>query len=556
MNVSRKILWVDDDANMLQAMRRTFHGKYELMTCTSGHEALEMLHAQGPFAVVVSDYHMPRMNGVQFLTEVRRVAPESVGIMLTILADLRVAVRALHEAGIYRFLNKPCPTDILQATLDDALEHYRLMRREHGLVEELEVANGRLRGVNAQLAEAHRKALEASQTKSNFLATMSHEIRTPMTAILGFAEEVLSTEMSEGERRSAVETIRRNGRHLLSIVNDILDLSKIEAAKMEILPRRVSLPGLIAEVGSLMRGRARAKGLEFVTEFNGMIPETIHVDDTRLKQILINLLGNALKFTDTGSIGIRVFGRACRDGHALTIDVFDTGPGMTTEELDVIFEPFQQGRATMKSAADGTGLGLAISQRLAQLLRIAVEVTSERGHGSQFRLSLPMGATEGHGMLTPAQALEATTIAREPELAPLPKVMEGRVLLAEDGPDNQRLIGSLLRRAGLDVTIVEDGQQAAEQALAGWRDGPPFDVILMDMQMPVLDGYEATRFLRAQGYTYPILALTANAMVTERSACLEAGCDDFLSKPIDRVLLMSSIAEHLKLVRLREGCLE
>ena len=405
------------------------------------------------------------------------------------------------------------------------------------------------RQAEERLQQAKDAAEAATQAKSAFLANMSHEIRTPMTSILGFTENLLDPRLSDSEKLNAVHTVRRNGEHLLQIINDILDISKIEAGKVEVERIRYEPIRLVADVKSLMQVRANAKNLPFSIEYTGAVPETIESDPTRLKQILVNLVGNAIKFTETG--GVRLITRLIDDAgeHKLQFDIIDTGPGMTEEQVGRLFQAFTQGDTSTTRRFGGTGLGLMISKRLAEMLGGTITVDSRPGEGSLFRLTVATGPLDGVKMLDdPA----AATIAR-PETDVTAKVGVAKlgcsILLAEDGPDNQRLIAHVLRRAGAEVTVVQNGKLAVDAALAavhGRREGDPkcpYDVILMDMQMPVMDGYEATALLRQRGYTGPIIALTAHAMASDRQKCIDAGCDDYATKPIDRKKLIATIQQ-------------
>jgi signal transduction histidine kinase/ActR/RegA family two-component response regulator len=400
----------------------------------------------------------------------------------------------------------------------------------------------------AELQQAKLAAEAANHAKSEFLANMSHEIRTPMTAILGFSDMLLEDSdlgaAAGPQRVEAAETIQRNARYLLGIINDILDLSKIEAGRMQVEHIPCPLCQLIAEVISLARVPIQAKGLRFDSEYVGPVPETIRTDPTRLRQILINLLVNAGKFTAVGSV--RLITRFVRAGDQsrMDFDVVDTGVGMSAEEAANLFHPFTQADASTTRRFGGTGLGLTISSRLATLLGGGVTlVASEKGVGSRFRLSVATGPLDGVKMIADphnATVLIGGTRAAARGTAP-PSLPGCRVLLAEDGPDNQRLITHFLKKAGALVTVVNDGRQAVELALAAQRQDAPFHVILMDMQMPVMDGYAAAALLRSQGYTGPIIALTAHAMAADRDKCLGAGCNDYLAKPIERAQLLRQV---------------
>jgi signal transduction histidine kinase/CheY-like chemotaxis protein/HPt (histidine-containing phosphotransfer) domain-containing protein len=384
----------------------------------------------------------------------------------------------------------------------------------------------------------------ASRAKSDFLANMSHEIRTPMTAILGYSDLLLQQDVTKSEREDFVEIIHRNGDHLLGIINDILDISKIEAGRMTVEQIPCSPHQLANEAISLVRARAIAKNLFLQIEYRGPIPETIYTDPTRLRQVLINLLGNAVKFTELGGVRLVVclLDPPETPNPHIGFEVIDTGVGMKLEQWASIFQPFTQADTSTTRRFGGTGLGLAISKRLAQMLGGDITGTSAVGKGSSFLVRIETGPLQGVRLLDGfSEALRATT--DQPHNKPAPDIrLSGRILLAEDGIDNQRFIAFVLEKAGVQVTVAEDGQVALDYVQSAQDEGNPFDVILMDMQMPVMDGYEATRRLRERGYTGPIIALTAHAMAEDRRKCLDAGCNDYATKPIDRQKLLATVA--------------
>jgi signal transduction histidine kinase/ActR/RegA family two-component response regulator len=419
-----------------------------------------------------------------------------------------------------------------------------------GQKEEAVAISQELLMVNEQLEEAKVEATRATQAKSDFLANMSHEIRTPMTAILGFAENLKEGDLSDAEQDHAVETIHTNGEYLLSIINDILDLSKVEAGKMSIERTDFEPCRILAEVASLMRVRADARDVPLNVEYVGAIPETIRSDSTRLRQILINLIGNAIKFTEAGAVRMVTQLVDNVDGTFLQFDVIDTGRGMTEEQVAKLFQPFMQADTSTTREFGGTGLGLTISKRFAELLGgdIAI-VATELGVGTTFRVTVATGSLDGVKMLD--DPMSATVTADTPRsVTPISEYdWQGvRILLAEDNPTNQVLVSGILRKSGAEIVVVQDGKLALEAALAARDDGVPFDVVLMDMQMPVMDGYEATRELRQSGYTGSIIALTAHAMASDREKCIRVGCDDFATKPINRRELIATIEKYVAVV--------
>lgn len=392
-----------------------------------------------------------------------------------------------------------------------------------------------LEGVAAQ-AEA------AARAKSEFIANMSHEIRTPMTAILGFADLMFDPRQSPSDRLDCIQTIRRNGEYLLELINGILDLSRIEAGRLPVERTTCHPIEVMQDVVQLMQVRGDAKHIELRLAFDTPMPETIRSDPTRLRQVLINLVANAIKFTDHGCV--RVGARfEPRNGHdpQLYIAVADTGIGIEPEQIGRLFEPFTQADGSITRRFGGSGLGLTISRRLAHMLGGDLTVTSTPQHGSTFTLSISTGPIDGARMI---EAPHAYVRPAPREDTPVVQRLDARVLLVEDGPDNQRLISFILRKAGANVALVSDGKSAVEQVDASATTAP-FDLVLMDMQMPIMDGYTATRELRSRGYRGTIIALTAHALPGDREKCLAAGCDDYLTKPIVAAELIARLRRHV-----------
>ncbi len=530
-----KVLVVDDVADNVKLLAYDLVDEgYEVLAAYNGRQALEVAREEHP-DVILLDIMMPDMDGIEVCCQLKADRDlRSIPVIMVSAKDEEEDIIAGLDAGAQDYVAKPFSFPIVAARVRSAVR----IKTDHDTIAQM----------NLRLDEAKQQAEYASQAKSEFLANMSHEIRTPMTAILGFAETLLEPDLAEADRSSAIKTIRNNGEYLLGILNDILDLSKVEAGKMKVEQIACSPCKVVAEVASLVRVRATAKGLPFAVEYIGNIPETIQSDPTRLRQILINLIGNAIKFTETG--GVRLITRLINDQQKplMQFDIVDTGIGMTEEQVADLFRPFSQADSSTTRKFGGTGLGLTISKRFAELLGGDITVVdTQQGVGTRFRASAATGSLEGvHMIENPMEAgVVASEIGENAARIDQTDLQGCSILLAEDGPDNQRLIAHILKKAGAQVTVVDNGKLASEATLEALDEGNPFDIILMDMQMPVMDGYEAARLLRRRKYSGPIIALTAHAMADDREKCIKAGCDDYATKPIDRKKLIATCRKYI-----------
>jgi signal transduction histidine kinase/CheY-like chemotaxis protein/HPt (histidine-containing phosphotransfer) domain-containing protein len=381
-----------------------------------------------------------------------------------------------------------------------------------------------------KLQEALQEAERASRFKSEFLANMSHEIRTPMTAIVGYADMLLRSGQRSEDYQSWGKQIRRNADHLLSLINDLLDLSKIEAGQLSIRRSGVSLVDIMESVFMLFSPLAKEKVIEMRKVYNTRIPKTIYTDPLRFKQILLNLTNNAVKFTDKGNVTISAsLERHPGQEAVLRVSVEDTGPGIPADKIGLLFNNFSQVQSHDAPRKPGTGLGLAISRRLARMLGGDITVVSEFGKGSTFTASIPIGRDQDIELISgPVSHSEASAVAPASEARP--DLSSKSILVVDDNPDNQKIITFLLEEVGAKVTLASDGAEAVR--VVGKREQVGFDLILMDMQMPIMDGYTATKTLREEGVEIPIIALTAFAMAGDQDRCLAAGCDGYVSKPI------------------------
>ena len=389
----------------------------------------------------------------------------------------------------------------------------------------------------AQLNGARVEAERANQAKSHFLANMSHEIRTPMTAILGYTDVVLEDARIAADQADLLGVIKRNGEHLLTVINGILDLSKIESGRLPIEHLPTDLVKVIGDVrGSLTRA-AEEQGIELVVELRTPLPTRVLSDPARIRQGVMNLVTNALKFTERGKVTISVSYQP--EHQKVRIDVTDTGAGIPPEALRSVFAQFEQADDSTTRRFTGQGLGLAITRRLARLLDGDCTAESEPGRGSTFTFAF----TAPLGRDAEIRRVSREELARsERPRTHKPGGLNCRILVAEDGKDNQRLIKLILRNAGAEVVIAENGLLAVETL----RADPDFDLVVMDMAMPEMDGYEATRVLRAEGCELPIVALTAHALTGEREKCIASGCDDYTTKPIDKAALIETLRQNLE----------
>ena len=536
------ILYVDDEESNLRIFKSSFRRHYTIFTAISGKEGLEVL-STNDIQLVISDQKMPEMTGVEFLERVAESFPSTVRIILTAYSDTEDIMRAINKCGIFRYLVKPWNKDEMLLTIDKALETYYLRTENRQLVEALKSANedleskvkertAELMSTNEDLKKAKEQAEAATKTKEQFLSTMSHEIRTPLNAIIGMTH-LIKNDKLEGEMAENVEILEFSAQNLLSLINSVLDISKMEAGKMAFEQAEFDLPFLIQNTVEIFKARAEEKNILLRSNIDKNIPKSLIGDSTRLSQILNNLIGNAVKFTDEGTITftIRLLHHKTEKVELL-FAVSDTGIGISPEKINSIFDDFSQAEEDTSRKYGGTGLGLAITKQLVELQGGTINVMSTMMVGSTF--SFQLGFKIGKIQAITANLPDATNI----------KNLKGvNILIVEDNKVNQILVKKFLNNWGATHQIAENGQIAVDLFKKN-----SFDVVLMDLQMPVMDGYESARQMRlleenTDKFT-PIIALTASTLLNERERIVQVGMNDFLSKPFNPNELYQKIAQH------------
>lgn len=565
------IMIVDDEPINILVIRKLLadEGYEKTLSISKATEAVAAVQREKPDLVLL-DIMMPETSGLDIL-ETLRAGEQTANLPVIILtaSTAQSIKRQAFDLGATDFLSKPIDAvellprvrnALLVKSHQDQLENYATAL-EQEIVEQIKALEAHavaLEEANEMLRRSRDVAQRAERMKSQFLANMSHEIRTPLTSIIGFSEVILSETEESHMPESHVAHIRsivENGRHLLDVINDVLDISRIEAGCLNVEISLCSPAEICSEVVRSFHVLAERKGIGLLLHFEGPVPEVIQTDPVYVRRILTNLIGNAMKFTEEGSVQLAVRLVEWQEESAIEFRVTDTGIGIGEEYLPQLFKPFMQGDESVGRRYGGTGLGLTISKHLAERLQGEIMVESELGKGSTFRVILPTGPMEGVKLLDdPLAALARNRQAgSEAQRSACATKLNCRILLAEDSSDNRRLISLILRKAGAEVEVAEDGQIAFDKAIEAHKRQEPFDLILMDMEMPVLDGRTATRQLREAGYPGVIVALTAHAMAGQRDKCLEAGCDDYATKPIDRTKLLESIRHYVSPIVQQSG---
>lgn len=515
-----KVLLVDDRKENLFSLGSLLEDlNLEIYKAQSGSEALSLM-VDHDFSLALLDVQMPEMDGFE-LAELMRGAEktQSIPIMFITAASPQSGfVFKGYELGAVDFLYKPVNPQILKSKVKVFVE-FALQKK--------------------QLLLAKEAAENANHLKSAFLANMSHEIRTPLGAVMGFAQLLDDESLTKADRELYISTIQRNGQSLKHLIDDILDLSKVEAGHLEVENETFSLNELLEDVFTPLNNVAQAKNLTLLYEVDANLPAKAISDCKRIRQILMNIVGNAIKFTEKGSVVLTAnIQKVNATQSKLIFSVKDTGVGILTEQKERLFKPFMQADNSVTRKFGGTGLGLALSRRLANLLGgDLVLAESTLGKGSTFVATVQVENVKSEEDAKLFSRSAGATRSSGPN-----KSIEGiRILVVEDSPDNQLLIEVMLKRHKVKLEFANNGEEGIQKATAS-----NFDIILMDIQMPIMDGYMAVKKLRERSYRGPIIALTAHAMNEEREKCLNAGCNDFLSKPIDLKQLVEKVSNYVR----------
>jgi two-component system sensor histidine kinase/response regulator len=517
--VARLLLVEDDEDDYIltsESLTQLDSYHFEINWVTNPQDALEKLMAE-EFDICLLDYQLGGQSGLDVLKQAALLGCMTPIIMLTGQTDDSLDKLA-QDAGAVDYLNKE---EITTPRFTRAIR-YALARNE--------VTTERLERLKAETQ---------NRSKDRFLAHLSHELRTPLTSILGYAELLLNSDKS-AQSRSELNIILSNGKHLLSLLNDVLDLSKIAADKLEINSAAIELDSFIADVFFLLQINAHDKGLNLQIKARGPLPLTIFADSTRLRQILINLSHNAIKFTQQGRVSIQLWTQFVDNQELLYFEVADSGMGIPAERLASIFKPFEQIEDIITRKESGAGLGLAICTELVKRMGGTLSVESELGKGSRFQFSIDPGDISA----TPRTRLHFKKMD-ETQADQVFVPLTGKVLVVDDAPDIRKLVQQICQSLGLDVVTAENGLQALEMCSQSLSDSAPFDLVLMDIHMPVLGGRQAIAEIRQAGFLSPVIALTAAALKGVKESLIEIGFSEVLHKPINKVALYQGLSVYL-----------
>jgi signal transduction histidine kinase len=510
------ILYIDDEQDNLLSFSATFRRRYNIITATSAQQATELLK-QHQVALIITDQRMPQVSGTEFLKQIAHLYPHTLRIILTGYSNPQDIINAINDGKVYKYITKPWDPAEMGVVIQYALEHYNLKLQNHHLQQQL-VTN-----------EAN---LEKAQVREQFFTQVSHELRSPLNIIAGMADKLLDEYKLPEDAVKYLQHIKNAGSHLNVVINDVLDASKLNAGKMELLYSKVHLYTLINELMESFELKAKQKNLFLKLKVSN-VPEYIIIDKVRLNQILFNLMANAVNYTINGGITLSI--AVAPHANDISFKVIDTGIGISPDMQAVVFDAFTQVQNTHTQLAHGTGLGLAITKQLVQLLGGNITLNSITGQGSTFTVHLPLS--------TPQQATVQQPISPQ-QLADISQQLAGiKILIVDDEPLNIVVVQHML--AGIPQLIIDtaaEGDEAIQKSIA-----KEYDIILMDLKMPVLDGFKATELIRANNKLVCIIALTANAFEPEVQKCLAVGMNDYITKPTNKATLLTTIYKHYEL---------
>lgn len=558
MNDKTSILYIDDEPENLSGFKYIYRKDYDIHLARTAEEGLDILR-KNQIQVIVTDQRMPAMTGVEFLEKTREEFPDPMRIILTGYSDVEAVIQAINRGQIYRYVTKPWDKDELKVTIDNAIGSYNLKIENKNLIDSLKKANSQLEETNRNLEKtieirtleiqkknlelekhqnhlekivlertkdlkkAKEKAEESDKLKSAFLANLSHELRTPMNAIIGFSNLLNDSDINNTDKNEFIRIINQNGNALLKLIDDIIDISQIEANQVTISMDEFSINALITELYTYYSTQKERVGKQKI-QLTYKVPNEktdffIRSDKVRIRQIITNLLDNAFKFTKEGIVNFGYKISQCKG--FLEFYVKDTGTGIKKEDQDIIFSRFRkiQPQQDEGELYSGSGLGLAISKSLVELLGGEIGLKSQAGKGSEFYFTVPLI------VVSKEQLVEKSSEKRL--IDDMPDWKNKQILVAEDEETNFKFIETALKKTQIQLYRAKNGKQVIELV----DHHPKIDIILMDIGMPEMDGYEATKAIKKMNNAIPIIAQTAYARENDRIQVFEVGCDGYISKP-------------------------